>query len=1006
LNFFKTKIIQQMRFFVFSRPVAALHFCTVKRRLFNRLTLTLMQKYIILTLAILISTLSLRAQGWERIYGGGGSDPINSIDRTKDGGYVLAGSYGSDHLYLLKVDADGNQQWTKILASTGGAIQGNSVVATQDGGYAVAGYIINGGQRDFYLFKADASGNELWSKSYGISQVGYDEEASSITELPDHSLVMTGYQNTPADPKGNLILLKTDAVGKQIFFKSVGAAQTSKEIGHSICQASNGDLIVAGEVLKSLTAPEKKDVYIVRFNSLGDTLWTKQYDHSQGFDDAGYSIVRGPAGTYIIGGYTFDLPSALQLGLLMKIDETGSVVWERQIPKAAQITGVAIALNNGDILATGYTEINQGDVYILRTGQNSNDIICDAHAGKGGYDGGNGIVASTDGGAAVGGESFPFQNNILEDRAYMVKVDKNCVLFTSYLQGYVFQDNNLNCLPDAGEPALRNWIVGIFSQFDTTYVVANSDGRFSIAVDTGSHTVQLYVPNNYWKPCTPLTTVVVPSFYDTVAVNLPIHSDFSCPRNEVDIATPILRQCSDNVYTVRYCNSGTIPSVNTKIKVTLQPDFNMVGASIPYTILSPDTVLFDIGTVQNGDCDKFTFTLHLGCNLPYNATHCVSAHIYPDDFCEPGSWNGCKVRARATCDGDSVRMYLKNIGNGPTGPIGYVISEDVLMLVAPSTSLFAPSLDVQGAEEQVWAHYATGKTYRITAQQCPDYPGGSIPTAAVEGCLSISSQDTVTHGYYTMFPEDDKDPFISTDCQEIQSPTYNPTYLKRGHPKGYDTPHYIDSKTDLTYLIHFNYTGADTAKQVIVRDTLDSDLDPATVYPGASSHPYAFQVYGSGIVEFTLPNANLIAGSSAAEGFVNFHVSQKPNLPCGTVILNSAAIYYDFNAPEITNQTKHTSCADSIFLQFITATHNIEMPNAEVNVYPNPFEQSTNFEIINVPARDYGLFLYDTQGRLLFISFYSAPTFRLFRNQIPAGPVFYRLTADGKPVATGKLIAK
>jgi hypothetical protein len=208
----------------------------------------------------------------------------------------------------------------------------------------------------------------------------------------------------------------------------------------------------------------------------------------------------------------------------------------------------------------------------------------------------------------------------------------------------------------------------------------------------------------------------------------------------------------------------------------------------------------------------------------------------------------------------------------------------------------------------------------------------------------------------------------------------------------------------LDYLIHFNYTGADTAKQVVVRDTLSPYLDPATVYPGSSSHAYDFQVYGPGIVQFSIPNANLVAGSNAADGYVKFRVSQKPNLPCGTIINNTAAVYFDYNSPQITNQTFHTSCPDSLYL--ILGTYIYPDFKASLKVYPNPMENSTWFELSGVEAHTYSLSLYDTQGRLLDNQFYSTPTFRLFRQQIPAGIYFYRLTADGKPVATGDLIVK
>ncbi|MBK6932948.1 MAG: T9SS type A sorting domain-containing protein [Saprospirales bacterium] len=193
--------------------------------------------------------------------------------------------------------------------------------------------------------------------------------------------------------------------------------------------------------------------------------------------------------------------------------------------------------------------------------------------------------------------------------------------------------------------------------------------------------------------------------------------------------------------------------------------------------------------------------------------------------------------------------------------------------------------------------------------------------------------------------------------------------------------------------------------QVIVRDTLSPYLDPATVHPGAASHPYDFEVYGPGIVQFTLPNLNLVAGSGASEGFVTFRVAQKPEIPCETEILNSAAIYFDFNAPVLSNQTYHTVCEFDTFV--IVKTKVIEFDGADLKVYPNPFDDSAIFELSGVTASGFILELYDTQGKKLLNQSFNHPTFRLYRHHLPAGLFFYRLTTNkGQPVASGKLLVR
>ena len=112
----------------------------------------------------------------------------------------------------------------------------------------------------------------------------------------------------------------------------------------------------------------------------------------------------------------------------------------------------------------------------------------------------------------------------------------------------------------------------------------------------------------------------------------------------------------------------------------------------------------------------------------------------------------------------------------------------------------------------------------------------------------------------------------------------------------------------MEYLIRFQNTGTDTAFLVVIRDTISPFLDPATVRPGASSHPYTWSLMNNGSLKFTfenimLPDSNI--NEAASHGFIKFKIQQQPeNLP-GTTIHNQAGIYFDYNAPVITNQTTH-----------------------------------------------------------------------------------------------------
>ncbi len=86
-------------------------------------------------------------------------DIADSVQQTSDGGYIISGATESDAL-VLKLDANGHQQWEKILDTKGEA---RDVLQTSDSGYIIAERI----KSDTRLIKVDTTGNEQWNRTFG-----------------------------------------------------------------------------------------------------------------------------------------------------------------------------------------------------------------------------------------------------------------------------------------------------------------------------------------------------------------------------------------------------------------------------------------------------------------------------------------------------------------------------------------------------------------------------------------------------------------------------------------------------------------------------------------------------------------------------------------------------------------------------------------------------------------------------------------------------------------------
>jgi uncharacterized repeat protein (TIGR01451 family) len=136
---------------------------------------------------------------------------------------------------------------------------------------------------------------------------------------------------------------------------------------------------------------------------------------------------------------------------------------------------------------------------------------------------------------------------------------------------------------------------------------------------------------------------------------------------------------------------------------------------------------------------------------------------------------------------------------------------------------------------------------------------------------------------------------------------------------------------ELNYTIRFQNTGNDTAFTVTVIDTISPYLDITSILPGASSHPYTYDFPSPNIIRFRFDNILLVDSNHnepLSHGFINYAIRQQQNNPVGTVIENTAGIYFDFNAPVLTNTTQNI--VQTVFAGVNTAN---KIP---FRIYPNP----------------------------------------------------------------------
>jgi len=206
---------------------------------------------------------------WTRTFGGINDDYGYSVQQTIDGGYIIAGTTetfgsGTYDVYLIKTNSDGDATWTKSFGGANWDI-GYSVQQTTDGGYIIAGVTASfgAGLYDFYLIKTDANGNSIWTKTYGSNN---DDYGKSVQQTIDGGYIIAGHTYSLATNDIDVYLIKADANGNQVWTKTFGG--TEWDGANSIQQTSDGGYIIVGTT-ESFGAGNE-DIYLIKTDANGN----------------------------------------------------------------------------------------------------------------------------------------------------------------------------------------------------------------------------------------------------------------------------------------------------------------------------------------------------------------------------------------------------------------------------------------------------------------------------------------------------------------------------------------------------------------------------------------------------------------------------------------------------------------------------------------------------------------------------------------------------------------
>jgi len=326
---------------------------------------------------------------------------------------------------LLLVAQAPDTLWTRHFGGNEYEI-GNSVLQTDDGGFIAVGetHSYGAGLDDIYIVRTDSCGDILWTKTYGGSSI---DEGYAIQSTTDNGFIVCGSTFSFGPTwASNLWLLKLNSSGDTLWTKVYGT--DVYEYGYSVRQTFDGGYIISGtkgEFAQCL-------LYLIKTDSLGDTLWSNTYGipgFTFGYDvrqttDRGYIVVGSMGASNNIDVYC------------VKADSLGDTLWTRTYGDSCENRAQSVQItSDGGYIIAGYSYRGfQQDIYVIRINAFGDTIWTRFYGDDSASDTGYDLILTSDSNYVIVGATYSYGAG--ETDVYLVKItDTGDTIWTAAFGG-------------------------------------------------------------------------------------------------------------------------------------------------------------------------------------------------------------------------------------------------------------------------------------------------------------------------------------------------------------------------------------------------------------------------------------------------------------------------------------------------------------------------------------------------------------------------------------------
>jgi uncharacterized delta-60 repeat protein len=282
---------------------------------------------------------------------------------------------------------------------------GNGVTTDSSGFIYLTGYTgdeldgnIHSGWDDMFLMKYNSSGTKLWTKQLGTSS---DERGNGVTTDSSGNIYVIGVTGGIFSG-GDIFLVKFNSSGTELWSKQLGTS--SDDLGIGVTNDSSDNIYLTGYTKGGLdgnTNSGDYDIFLVKYNSSGKKQWTKQLGTSS--DDRGNGVTTDSSGNiYVTGSTEGGLDGNTNSGdydiFLVKYNSSGTKQWTKQMGTSSDERGNGVTTDSsGNIYVTGYTDRTGNENIILVKYNSSGTILWTKQLGTSSDERGNSVTTDSSG---------------------------------------------------------------------------------------------------------------------------------------------------------------------------------------------------------------------------------------------------------------------------------------------------------------------------------------------------------------------------------------------------------------------------------------------------------------------------------------------------------------------------------------------------------------------------------------------------------------------------------